>query len=311
MKLPRGVFRCVAALLLNIAPAHVRANQIGEETSIGTVNTNAGFNANYISDHVEIELALSNAWLLSGAAIVTHYEPAGAFQISDILHFGLGCGWQPSEQFELDLDGYVSPPSTMLEANFADPTVLRTDNVSFGGELSAVYATPGASEPQLSFDGSFGATHYAAGESVVSGEPAGFYENSQLLRLHGSATIKASFGKLTSLEVAGAYYGYVSDSVDADGQRVTIADGVLLEPTRYTLSAELTHKLGDFYLAGHLRYASYIAQEGFSWSGGLKLHWALDTTVGVAVAAERQSALFSNGERWDVYAATFSAIFDF
>jgi hypothetical protein len=305
------------ALLASLgAASRAQAHELADELTVGELSAGSLRTA-YIADQLEGVLELSDQWFISAAAGLTHLAPTSTLHTADIPHYLLGLGFESNDQLEINLAVSYSPTSSLLEnsGDVSEPWLLRLDSRSLGLLLTAAYATGQKRDLEAKVEGEVGISHYDSERAqyydITGALPTSANASSSLTQGHLALTVTTSLFRHTDIAASGAYYGYLGNYQQSDGQNIILANGLPLEPLRDALRATITEHLGKLAIGGHIQHADYVSDLGGSWSGGVKGELPIVEAIELSLSAEYQHAVFADGTRWSVLGVSLGASYAF
>jgi hypothetical protein len=294
---------------------HAQAHELADEFTVGELSAGSLRTA-YIADQLEGVLELSDQWFLTAAAGLTHLAPTPTLHSADIPHYVGGLGFEPSDRLEINLAAQYAPRSSLLEnsGDVAEPWLLQLNSRSLALLLTAAYATGQKRDVEAKLEGELGVSHYDTEREQyydTTGALPAAASVASLTQCHAALTVTTSLFRHTDIAASGAYYTYLGNYTQSDGENIILANGLPLEPLRYAVRATLTEHVGKLAIGGHIQHAGYVSALGGSWGGGVKAELPIVEAVELSLSGEFQHAVFSDATRWTVLGVSLGASYAF
>jgi hypothetical protein len=282
--------------------------ELNQELSIG-VFAMPGLRTTFMSDQLEVEAGLTDAWSLHVNGGITHFFATSQLEASNMLSFGVGADWSPTSQLTLGANLHGAPTLTFTESSLdpTDPGTFESSTGALGGDLSAEYAGARLGAFALQLGVTLGMTRYAMRERFIEPAPsdqADWEMRTKLWQGHGTVACSVSVRGSTEVALAGSYFAYFG-APSADVTPVLVG-GVPFEPMRYAVRSSIAERVGPLRIALHGQYAGYEAALGHSWNAGLEAQWSPTDTLALSAEVELTRAAYTDHSRYSLYQASLA-----
>jgi hypothetical protein len=291
----------------------VFAHDVSDELTIGRLKmSNDKLATPYESDRARASLEPSDFLAFDLGASATHYGATAQASATNIFQLMLGSSYTPSDHLALDVDAFVSPPSTSVERGLqvteSNKGAVRDKTSTLGFDLGAEYDTAGDTNAESVLGLNLGATSYSTTQAVrlrrtklAQAQPKfGAPEPASLLQWRADANFTETLYTDTDVSLTGTYYIYNRDTAQSGyyGESVfgrLIGDGIPIAPMQYAIRPSLTHRFGALSLRGFFQYADYRSGEGTSVLVGLKAQYKFSKALRAFLSANVQHDQLTDG----------------
>lgn len=308
--------RAAAILLLVTGDLRAAGGNVSDELTVGSLGATPGAPAApYYSNRLNGSVDVNDALSLHLDTTFTRYSRTSDSSADDIFQLLLGGTWEPSEHVAIDVDGSVSPSSTMTTLEPATPAMpaspatlagrerVRTSAV--GALITAEYDTAGDGDLESAIDVTGGVASYSTTQATRSGplrrRVLGPSETGALVQWRAAVGVTETLFRNTDAGVVGTYYVYNSDPTDSGYYgaavfgRGAVVDGIPLEPLRYTLRPALLERFGDLHVRASFQYGGHVGGTGYSVLGGVKVQYRVSHPLKLWVAAYHEREIDGSG----------------